>query len=315
VTALEILGPSPGSVEARASFALKVLAGLNIGVVVLSLIPSPDPQSWLQAATFNSTIALAAGLYIVEAVGLDRRWPWASAAVRPMIAVTGLIGLYALADVVAAGRLRVPTDVILAAWVWLGPADARSAPRRDGRTVALVGATLAVLAMPLTGPSVVGWGGLLDVHQPDLEETLRADCGDAAEGPPSTITVTYDWSWRRGGVFPSGTDVVVIGWTGDARLDPVLYLLGNTPEAGTGIVSGRQVDPSAEMARAVEAESRISWHWGIDLGAQQLRPGRIEFELDRMRPPPAEGGVLSISATYVHLGLWREDAAGVICAW
>ena len=315
MTEPEILGPTPGSVEARTSLALKVLAGLNFGVAILSLFPPPYPMSWLQAVTFNTAAGVMAVLFVLGAVALDRRRPWAYAAARPMLAVIGVCGLYALGAVVAEGRIRVPFDVILATWAWLGTADSRARPRRDRRSHALVGATLVLLAIPLTGSSVLGWGGLVDVHEPDIRATLEADCGVPDAGPPSTIAVTYDWTWQRWGPFASGSDVVVIGWTGDDLLGRPLYLLGDTPASGTGIVSGRQVDPSAAMARQVEAESEVSWHWGIDLGARQLAPGRIEFQLAQTRPAPPQPGPLRITATYIHLGLWRHDAASVTCVW
>lgn len=311
----EILGPSPGSVEARTSLALKVLAGLGFWAVVLSMIPPPYPMSWLQAVTFNAATAVMVMLYLVEAVGLDRRWPWAYAAARPLLALIGVTGLYLLGAEVAAGRFRLPFDVVLAAWAWLGTADTRGAPRRDRRTVALVGASLVLLTVPLTGASVFGWGGLLDVHEPDLRATLESDCDAHGDGPPGTVSVTYEWSWRTSGLFPSGDDVVVISWTGDDRFGRPLYFLGDTAPPGTGVVSGRQVDPSAAMAREIEAEKRGSWHWGIELEAQRLEPGRIEFQLDLARPAPPQPGPLTIAATYIHLGLWRQDAAGLTCSW
>jgi hypothetical protein len=111
VTEPEILGPSPGSLEARTA-ALKVLAGLNAGVVVLSLFPPPTPMSWLQAVTFNATAGVVAVLYV------SRRWPHRrrpGLRGRPAVArVIGVAGLYALGAVVADGRAWVPFDVILA---------------------------------------------------------------------------------------------------------------------------------------------------------------------------------------------------------
>jgi len=315
VTEQEILGPTPGSLEARTSLALKVLAGLNVAAVVLSLFPPPFPMSWLQAVTFNTAAGILAILFVVAAVAIDRRRPWAYAAVRPMLAVLGVTGLSALGAAVGDGHPRVPIDVVLAAWAWLGTPDPRAAPRGDHRTVELVAATLLLLVIPLTGPRVLGWGGLLDVHERDFRATLEVDCGAADAGPPSAVGVTYDWSWAKWSPFPSGTDVVVIGWTGDDGLGRPLYLLGRTPASGAGIVQGLQVDPSAAMARAVEAESEGSWHWGIELDTQHLASGRIEVELARTRETQPQPGPLTIVATYIHLGLWRADAAGVTCSW
>ncbi|MEW5989773.1 MAG: hypothetical protein AB1736_00310 [Chloroflexota bacterium] len=321
MTEPEILGPVPGSLEARASLALKILAAIDVAAVVISLFPPPDPMSWLQAVTFNTSTGFLAAVYVVVAVALDRRRPWAYAAARPLLVAVGVAGLVVLGLVVADGRLRVPFDVVLAAWAWLGPADHRAAPRRDHRSVGLVGTALVLLAIPLTGSTIFGWGGILDVHPPDLRATLEVDCGasgaaaDASGGPPSEIAVRYEWSWATGSPFPSGDDVVVIGWTGDDGLGRPLYLLGTTPATATGIVQGRQVEPSAAIARAVEAEAEGSWHWGIQLGAQQLRPGRIEVSLARTREAPPEPGPLRITATYIHLGLWRADVAAVTCSW
>ncbi|MCI0584185.1 MAG: hypothetical protein L0227_15095 [Chloroflexi bacterium] len=80
-------------------------------------------------------------------------------------------------------------------------------------------------------------------------------------------------------------------------------------------MSGRQIDPSAAMAREVEAESDGSWHWGIVLEDQDLGPGRIEMELRATRAAPPDAGPMTITATYIHLGLWRQDTAPVTCTW
>ncbi len=315
MTEPEILGPLPGSFEARASLGLKVLAVLNAAAVVISLFPPPYPLSWLQAATFNTVSGVLAIIYAIEAVALDRRRPWAYAAARPLMAVVAVAGLATLGLAVADGRARVPLDVVAAGWAWLGGRDPRGANRADRRTTGLLGAAVLLLVVPLTGSSVFGWGGLLDGHERDLRATLEVDCGAADAGPPSTIQVTYDWAWAGWSVFPSGTDVVVIGWTGDDGIGRPLYLLGETPPSGTGIVSGRQIDPSAAMAREVEAESDGSWHWGIVLEDQDLGPGRIEMELRATRAAPPDAGPMTITATYIHLGLWRQDTAPVTCTW
>ncbi|TAK00368.1 MAG: hypothetical protein EPO36_09085 [Chloroflexota bacterium] len=311
----EILGPRPGTLEARTSLALKIMAAVHGFAVILAMIPSPDPTSWLQAVTFGTVTGFVVVVFVVEAVALDRRRPWAYAAARPLLVVVGLVGVGSLLVASAEGRIRVPFDLGLAAWAWLGVADIRQSPRRDRRSVATVVVAAVLLAVPLTGSSVFGWGGLLDVQQDDLRATLEVDCGAPGVGTPPSIGVAYDWAWQRGSPFPSGSDVVVIGWAGDDGLGRPLYLLGDDPPSGAGIMSGRQVDPSATMARAVEAESEVSWHWGIELAEQAFAPGAIRAELVRTRADQPQPEPLTITATYIHLGIWRQDTAAVTCSW
>ena len=65
--------------------------------------------------------------------------------------------------------------------------------------------------------------------------------------------------------------------------------------------------PSMVMADQVAAESEGSFRWGIELDEQQLKPRHIEVELKRAREDAPPAGTLKISATYIHLGLWRRD--------
>ena len=165
------------------------------------------------------------------------------------------------------------------------------------------------------GQQLFGWGGLLDVHEPDLRASITADCGAPGAGPPGTVTVAYDWAWGSGSPLPSGSDVVVVGWTGaDAEGHP-LYVVADIPESGPGIRPGFAGYPSVLMAEQVAKESAGSFRWGIDLSTQKLQPGRVALQLMRARELPPGPNPLTITATYIHLGLWRHDAPQVICSW
>lgn len=311
----EIEGPDAGTLEARASVALKVLAFLDMGAVVLALFPPPLEISNLLVVVFQLAETAMAAIFVAVAFSLDRRRPWAVAAVRPLLVVVALAGTWSLVATLAEGRLKVPFDVVLAAWALLGPANERPIPRPGPRSIVAVGGTVALATAVVFAPQVFDWGGLLDVHEPDLRATLAVDCGPAADGPPASLTFRYDWSWARSSPLPNGNDIVVIGWTGaDAQGRP-LYVIDDMPDTGAGIYSGRSGYPSLEMANEVAGESHGSFRWLVVLGQQQLRPGQVELVMQRPREVPSGPVSLKVSVSYVHLGLWRHDTAPVTCTW
>lgn len=309
----ELRGLAPGSLEARASLVLKAVALVTGFAVVLALNPALEPMSWLQAVTFSVARAVVAVLGLVVARGIDRRRSWAMATARPLLLVILVAGIGELVVAIAAGRGRLPYDVVLAGWALIGRPDPWSRPKPDARTVSVTALAALLLVIPLTGASIFGWGGRLDVGAGDLHSAIHVDCGGPGSGPPSTLTASYEWSWRTGSPFPSGTDVVVIGWTGDDLQGRPLYGLGATPPTATGVTFGLQEAPSLTMAQQVEGEAESSAHWGIVLETQGLEPGRIDLELRRTRADQPGPGPLTITATYVHLGVWRQAAPSVVC--
>ena len=312
---LEIEPPRFDSLEWRASIAFKVLAFINLAGVVLAMFPPPLPGSLLYGLTFNSAAALLAALEIAVGRALDRRRPWAVAAVRPMLLVLGAEGIGAMLVGSSAGRIRIPFEAVIAVWVLFAGRDVTMIRRADRRSVSLVGASALVIASMLVGEPVFGWGGLLDVRQSDLRASISADCSAPGADLPPTLTVTYDWSWARTSPLPNGLDIVVIGWSGRDADGRTLYLFDEDPASGTGIHSGRRAYPSLDMATAVGKASPASWSWGIELGEQGLRPGRLELQLRRAKDAPPGPSPLVITATYIHLGIWRSDPVSVTCSW
>lgn len=312
----ELEGLNPGSLEARASVGLKILAVFNIGGVVLAMFPGVAQVSTLFVVTFNLAGGALAVVYLATAFALDRRRPWAVAAVRPLLVVVAVAGTYQIVAWFSDGRIRIPFDVAIAAWALLGPPDARPIPSQARRGVAAVGAALALSAVMVFGQQLFGWGGAADVHQPDLSAAVTVDCGDPAAGPPQRIKLVYDWSWRSAALLPNGADIVVLGWTGDDPQGRPLYLIDTIPNSAAGVYSGLPGFPSTDMATAIGTESEGSFRWAIELGEQRFAPGHIELQLLR-RPgeAPAATTSLKVTASYVHLGIWRQDAATVTCAW
>jgi hypothetical protein len=311
---LEIAGPQAGSVEARASLALKLLAGINVAGVVLAMFSPLVPVSTLLTVAFSAAAAVLAVLYVVEARALDRRRPWAVAAVRPLLLLLGASGVSAVVIALNGGTMRVPFDGLLAVWAWLGAPDPTLVAGRVRRAAALIGAAGALLAMMVLATPLFGWGGLFDVHQPDLQASVHVECGAPAAGLPRTITVSYDWSWTSTTLLPSQTDIVVIGWSGaDAQGRP-LYLIDEIPASAAGIYSGLTGYPSTAMADQVGAETEASFRWAIELGERGFEPGGISLQLMRPRGDPPGPNSVTFAASYIHLGLWRETTH-VTCSW
>ncbi|MBI2780371.1 MAG: hypothetical protein HYX55_01075 [Chloroflexi bacterium] len=311
----ELEGLNPGSLEARASIGLKILAVMNIGGVVLAMFPGVAQVSTLFVVTFNTAGGLLAVVYLAGAFGLDRRRPWAIAAVRPLLGVIAVAGTLQVLAWFTDGRIRIPFDVAIAGWAFLGPANARPIAGQQARSIAAVGTSAALAAVMVFGPQLFGWGGLVDVHPPDLSAAVTADCGDPAAGPPQHMTLGYDWSWRSAALLPNGADIVVLGWTGADPQGRPLYLIDTIPGSASGVYSGLAGYPSTDMATAIGKESEGSFRWAIELGEQKFAPGHIELQLVRPREAPAGRSSVKITASYIHLGLWRKDAATVTCSW
>jgi hypothetical protein len=313
--ALGTEGPSDGTREARGSLALKGLAILNVGGVILALFQGTTPVATLLVALFNLGAALLVAVYVVEAFALDRNRPWAIAALRPLLVLIAITGTYTFVTGVAAGRNRIPFDVVLAVWALFGPSDARWAPRATSRTIGLIVGAVPMLALMAFAAPLGAWGGALDVHEENLVGAVAADCPVAGAGPPDVITVHFDWSWRSSVLLPSGNDVVVIVWTGVDSDGHPLYTIEDIPSAAAGINAGFAGYPSTEMADAIAHETAASFRWQVQLDRQQLMPSRVELVLRRVRQSPPGPNPLVITATYVHAGLWRHDAPKVTCSW
>jgi hypothetical protein len=304
-----------GSLEAQASIALKALAVINVAGIILAMFPPPLPASLLQALVFNAAAALLAAIEIVVARAVDRRRPWAVAVARPMLVVLIAEGIGAMLVGYNAGIIRLPFESAIAIWALVARPDSELVRRFDRLSGSLVTAAVLAIATMLVVQPVFGWGGVLDVRKADIRTSISADCSAAGGDLPATIRVTFDWSWVRTSPLPNGLDIIVIGWSGKDAAGRVLYLFDKDPKPGQGIYSARREYPSIDMATLVAKESPASWTWGVELGEQGLRPGRIELMLARARDAPPGPQPLSITASYVHLGLWRSDPVSVTCTW
>ena len=141
---IETSGPRSGSLEARASLALKILAAVGVFGVVLAMFPGIVPVSTLYTVMVNGAAAALAAVCVAEALGLDRRRPWAVAAVRPLLVALAASGLCSALVAFGEGRIRVPFEVGLAIWAWLGAPDATPIASQERRSVATVGAAIAL---------------------------------------------------------------------------------------------------------------------------------------------------------------------------
>ena len=323
--------PDSSSLEGRASLGLKVLAILNGFGVVLAFFPPAVPVARLWTVSFNIASALLVVLLVLEARGLDRWRAWAMAIARPLLLLIALAGAYQFVVAILDGRMRVPFDVAIAVWALLAkpesdppvsePAVPSSASsrrpglRRSG--LALLGGAVAMSAVMLFSKPLFDWGGALDVRAADVHSTMSVDCGTAApDGTvPPVITITYDWSWTAASPLPDGLDTIVVGWDGDDGLGRPLYLIGITPDTEHGLYSGRRGYPSREMTEAVAAESRGSWNWGLEMVERGYAPGHLVVELRRAQDAPPDPQPVTIKASYVHLGVWRQDVSPVTCSW
>src|ERR1700693_4143612 len=102
---VEVEGPRPGSLEWRASLALKILAGVNAAGIFLAMIPGTIPSSELQTVGFHVASGALAVLYVVIARALDRRQQWAASAIRSLLLLLLVWGAYTFVTALAGGAL------------------------------------------------------------------------------------------------------------------------------------------------------------------------------------------------------------------
>lgn len=315
-TALEIEAPEPGSFEGRASIALKILAFLGYSGVVLAMFPGSTPVATLLSLAFNVAAFLLAGLLLVVALGLDRRRRWAGAAARPLLILLIVAGVITIVIAWSENRIRVPIDVVLSAWALFGRPEAKPMPRQEARSLGVAAGAFVLMGSMLASPQLFSWGGVFDVHEPDFTSALAADCGTPGGGLPDRITIRYEWSWTASAPVPSGTDIVVLGWTAADSAGRPLYVIDEIPPSSPGVYSGLNGYPSTAMADVVGHESQGSFRWAMPLAEQHFAPGHIELHLERSaaaaEPNPQP---LTISAAYVHLGIWRQSPPAITCSW
>lgn len=303
-----------GSLESRSSTAFKVIAVVAFLGLIVALVPGGPPGASLAAAVAGLASGVSAVLYAAVALGIDRRRPWGLGALRPLLIVTAVASSYAAVAAQVDGRVRLPFELVLVVWAWLGVRDPSAISPLGRLSISVVAVAAVALAAGLFSRQLFGWGGSFDVRESDIHAALQADCRAGSSELPGSFNVTYEWSWRSWRPFQSGLDVVVIGWTGDDELGRPLYVLGDTPAGASGIYFGRQDIPSLSLARQVEAESAASVHWGVELSEQNLSSGRLDLQLVRARAEPPAPEPLSITATYVHVGAWRASTT-VACSW
>lgn len=311
----EVEGPRSGSLEWRASLALKILAGIIVAGILLAMIPGAIPASEFHAAAFNMASGALAVLYVMVAWALDRRQDWAVSAIRPLLIVLLVWGTYSFFTTFAGGAVRIPFTTIAAGWALLGSADHKPLPRPRRRSVAVLGASAALIALIVAGEPLFGWGGFFDVHERDLSASLTVDCGTPGAAPPERITISYDWSWSGGTLLPNEADEVVIGWNGDNAAGHPLYVLADDSEPGNGVHLGSLSVVNTAMAEEAARRWRGSLRWGIDLRVWGIRPGRIELVLQRAAEQSSGPQSLAIGATYIHVGTWQNEAPPVTCSW
>jgi hypothetical protein len=307
--------PRPGSLEARASLALKILAGINVAGIILGMIPGSVPVSMLHTTALSIGSGALAAMYLTVAWALERREEWAISLIRPLLVVLLVWGTYTVVAAFAGGAVRIPFIAVSAGWALLGGADRRPLPRPGTWTAAALVVSVVLIAVQLAGQPLFGWGGFFDVHERDLTASVIADCGPPGEAPPERISITYEWRWTGSTILANEGDEVIIGWNGDDDGGHPLYVLADTPEAGDGITAGSTSDVDSAIEDKASRRWRGWFRWGIDLKAWGISPGRIELILNRAADRSPDPQSLVIGASYIHVGAWRSDASPVTCSW
>ena len=302
----------PESVR-RASLTLKVLAIIHVLGVIFAGLPGSIPTSLFETVAFNLFAAGLTLLFVVVALALDRKQPWALSSVRLLLALLVIYGAYTFVALLLAGKFRIPTTMLVAGFALFMPANDWPAMRlclRGGGVLLMVAALCGLQAAT---PALFGWGGYFDVHESDLHATLVIDCG--SDGPPDELAITYQWSWSSDTLLPNDEDQIVIGWNGDGVDGRPIYVAIDLPDQSDGVYLGISSGASGPMASQVAATWRGVFMMRLDLHKLEVRPGRIEAVLVRTAAQPAQEQRLTLGASYIHAGVWRNDVPPVTCTW
>lgn len=298
----------------RASLILKVLAGIYLLGVIFAGLPGSAPTSLLETVAFNLFGAGLAIVFLLVALGLDRGQRWALSAVRPLLILLLVWGAYTFLSLLLAGKFRIPTTMLAAGLALFMPSsDGWPVTRLSVRSGGALVVVAALLGLQTATPSLFGWGGYFDVHEGDLNGALVVDCG--SDGPPDELVIAYEWSWSSDALLPNDEDQIVIGWNGDGVDGRPLYVAIDLPEQSDGVYLGVSSGASGPMASQVAASWRGVFMMRLDLHKLEIRPGRIEAVLVRTAAQPAQEQRLTLGASYIHAGVWRNDAPTVTCTW
>ncbi len=297
----------------RASFTLKILAGICALGIVFASIPGSAPASLLETVAFNVASAALAVLYVLVARALDQGRPWAISAIRPLLLLLVVYGAYTFLSALVAGAFRFPITMLAAGLALLLPAERWPVTRLSARGGGVLVAVAALSALELFIQPLFGWGGYFDVGERDLDAALAVDCG--AAGPPERLFISYEWSWSASTLLPNDEDQIVIGWNGDSADGHPLYVAGDLPDKSKGVNLGISSGVSASMARQAADPWRGVSMLRLDLHKLGISPGRIELVLIRTAAQPSEQQRLTVGAAYIHSGVWRNDVPTVTCSW
>lgn len=302
----------PDSVR-RASLTLKVLAVIYALGIIFAGLPGAVPTSLLETVAFNLFAAGLAAVFVVVALALDRRQPWALSTIRLLLALLVVWGAFTFVSLLLAGKFRIPTTLLVAGFALFMPADDWPAIRLSVRGGGVLVMVAALLGLQTASPALFGWGGYFDVHQDDLHARLVVDCGTA--GPPEELVIAYEWSWSSDSLLPNDEDQVVIGWNGNGAEGRPMYVAIDLPDQSDGVYLGISSGASGRMAGQVAASWRGVFMMRLDLHKLEIRPGRIEAVLVRTAAQAASEPRLTLGASYIHAGVWRNDAPTVTCTW
>jgi hypothetical protein len=310
-------GPSrldlPYSIR-RASLALKILAVIYVLGIIFAGLPGSVPTSLFETVAFNVFALGLAVIFLVVALALDRAQSWAVGIIRPLLVALVVWAAFTFVSLLLAGKVRIPTTLIVAGIALFLPADGWPQIRLSLRGGCVLVMVAALLGLQTATPALFGWGGQFDVHERDLHARLVVDCG-TGDTPPERLAIAYEWSWSSDTLLPNDEDQVVIGWNGDGTNGRPLYVAIELPEQSDGVYLGISSGASGPMAGQVKDTWRGVFLMRLDLHKLEVRPGRIEAVLKRTAAAPAQGQTVTFGATYVHSGVWRSDAPTVTCTW
>jgi hypothetical protein len=301
-----------------------VLLGILGSFAFLVTLAGAQDVSLVERVVRVIPVALWVVAFFGAAIGLGRRRPWAVDSLTVVLALLFLGGIVATAQALGTGRFFLPIDALLVVWVFRAPPAApvvsTGTSRRSGRLGAFALVATFVLASvgPWLADAALAPGGPLSVGLADLTPALSVQCGAPEQGIPATVTGSFDWTWRRTESLADGTDMVVVGWTGQDDAGAPLFLLGDatgsSPQPGIWQGGG---SPSQGLADRFAARfgGFASWSWGVTLAEQRMAPGAVPFTLRRVSDEPVAHGQITVQAAYIHLGKWINRDATATCSW
>lgn len=269
--------------------------------------------------TLVSGVVLGLAWCTALLLGLAARRPWAiSAAILVCVGLVVVGVVRALVDL-AAGRITIPLEAIIAAVVLSARPPMGDRPALSGGERRIAGAVISIFVVSSIWPFLAASGALsgiagIGVADSDaLAIAISLDCPTGAATATPSVRVQVDWGWVQSELVTPGVDGLVVRWAAtDIDGNEIdLYWsevdMGPTPAVFTGSSwpAAARTGPVAIEGPSLEFSIHMDPRLAGGLASLALAPSEAG----------ADHGVITVWAAYAHGDQWLKETGSSSCRW